>query len=470
MAILTGHHVNRALKSAGSYQEWQEAAEAYDRYHHLDKWRRAENSSQYDYVSIRGRLDQLRGRKARHDIRGLLFSLNEGIHGNVGGMGRGGLYERAKCGTKHLIEDYIDEIVHSLDLIAEDDTGNISPEEKALFFKRASHCFGHSALMFSGSGALFLFHIGVAKALLEADLLPDVISGSSGGAIVASLLCTHTNEELKHILSPQYFIDQRDPNAKKYGLTDVADLEAGLATLLPDMTFEQSYAKTARAVNISIAAAETHQTSRLLNETTTPNVLIRSAVMASTAVPGVYPPVTLKALDDNGDQKNYLSSRQWVDGSVSDDLPAKRLARLYGVNHYIVSQANPFVLFFLRGSGRRLTNVDIVKTAARRSAREWINAASLLADRIDKSDGRTKRTRGLIRSVINQDYMGDINIMSDAKFVNPLKLLATPSENYINKLISSGERSTWPKLAMIQQQTKVSRKLREILKGYEALQ
>ena len=42
-----------------------------------------------------------------------------------------------------------------------------------------------------------------------------------------------------------------------------------------------------------------------------------------------------------GKVQPYLPSRRWIDGSFSQDLPAKRLARLYSVNHFIVSQVMP---------------------------------------------------------------------------------------------------------------------------------
>lgn len=41
------------------------------------------------------------------------------------------------------------------------------------------------------------------KALLDADLLPKVVTGTSGGALVAALLCTRTNAELKQLLVPK---------------------------------------------------------------------------------------------------------------------------------------------------------------------------------------------------------------------------------------------------------------------------
>jgi predicted acylesterase/phospholipase RssA len=47
-----------------------------------------------------------------------------------------------------------------------------------------------------------------------------------------------------------------------------------------------------------------------------------AAVMASCAVPGVFPPVMLMARNVHGEAQPYLPTRRWVDGSIADDLPA----------------------------------------------------------------------------------------------------------------------------------------------------
>ncbi|AQA19278.1 patatin [Halioglobus japonicus] len=468
MLIATQRQIKRALKDARSYEEWRDAAHAWDALKGLDRWRRQDQSQQYDYVSIRSRLDQLRSLKARHDSRGLLYTLNEGIHGNMGGMGQAGLYGHARSGTKHLIEDYIDEIVHTLEHLASETESDISDDEKRDFFHRASHCFGHSAFMMSGSGSLLYFHVGVARALLEADLLPMVMSGSSGGSIVGSIVCSHTDDELRDFMDPQALVDAASGLTRNTGVADPVDLEDYLATFLPDdMTFQKAFEITGRAMNVSIAPAETHQTSRLLNATTSPSVLMRSAVMASAAVPGIFPPVTLQALDSEGQRKSYLPSRRWVDGSVSDDMPAKRLARLYGVNHYIVSQTNPHVLPFVTDGHRKQTSLGILGSAGRRATREWFNAVTMILDRADKRNGVVTQTTSLMRSIINQDYVGDINILPDYRLINPTKLLSFPGEKQVKNLIASGERCTWPKLEMIRQQTKISRTLRNILQQYQ---
>lgn len=60
--------------------------------------------------------------------------------------------------------------------------------------------FGRSALLLSGGAGLGVHHFGVIKALHEAHLLPRIISGSSAGALVGSLICTTPDDELDALL------------------------------------------------------------------------------------------------------------------------------------------------------------------------------------------------------------------------------------------------------------------------------
>ena len=188
--------------------------------------------------------------------------------------------------------------------------------------------------MLSGSGMLAYFHAGVVTALLEQDLLPDIISGSSGGAIVGSLVSTRPKDELNDYLNPKFLAEAMGQDragssgarrSLKPRIVGIEDLIEMVETLIPDVTFQESLRLSGLNMNVSIAPAETHQKSRLLNAITSPNVLVRSAVIASTALPGFFPPATLVARDTLGDKKSYLASRRWVDGAISDDLPARRL-------------------------------------------------------------------------------------------------------------------------------------------------
>jgi len=467
--------LQKAMDKASSYDEWREAAIALDEKTGMNRWRFIDQSRKYDYVSIRIRLDELRALRARHDNRGLLFTLNEGIHGNMGGMGRSALYEQTRFGTKKLIEDYVDEIVSALDHLADPKVDEIDFEEKLDFFRRASHCFGQSAFMMSGSGSLLYFHVGVVKALCEQGLLPSVMSGSSGGAFVGALVSTHNKDELKKIFDPEYLVHEikkedqffRHLSKFKPEIMPIQEVQEIMERLIPDLTFQEAFERSGFQLNVSIAPAETHQKSRLLNAITSPNVFIREAILASAAVPGVYPPVTLAAKNHLGEKQAYLPSRKWVDGSVSDDMPAKRLARLYGVNHYIVSQTNPHVIPFVADGKKRQDAVSLIKDASIKTARAWYNVGATTLEKPLSLSPSLARYSTIAQSIINQDYIGDINILPSNRFFNPFRLLAYRSVSEIMELIATGEKATWPKIEMIRIQTLISRKLDSILTGFE---
>src|SRR5699024_4584521 len=169
----------------------------------------------------------------------------------------------------------------------------------------------------------------------------------------AAVVGTHSDPELAAKLEPENLYLEAFRVVGWKGLvrgTPVLDgdhLEACLEENIPDLTFEQAYRKTGREINITVSPYERNQQSRLLNWRTSPNVLIRKAALASCAIPGIYPPVNLWAKNIDDERVPYIPGRKFVDGSIQDDLPIRRLSRLFGVNHSIVSQTNPHVVPFL---------------------------------------------------------------------------------------------------------------------------
>ncbi|MDH3587424.1 MAG: DUF3336 domain-containing protein, partial [Gammaproteobacteria bacterium] len=164
------------MSEAQSYEEWREAAIAHDKASGVHEWVESDESKHFDYVSIRRRLERLRELRASGDHARMLYALNEGIHGNIDGIGRRALYGKAKFGTKRLIMDYVDEVVSALELLASEDAEDIPFDDRLDFFRRAQHCFGCSAFVMSGAGSLLFFHIGAVKAMWLESILPDVLS------------------------------------------------------------------------------------------------------------------------------------------------------------------------------------------------------------------------------------------------------------------------------------------------------
>ena len=458
------------MAQACSFDEWRAAAEAEDERTGSARWKAKDESRRYDFKVIRRRLEELREVRASGDPQRLLFYLNEGIHGNTGGMGSSSLYRRARFGTKDLVTAYSRELAGAIEQLGTKGEDELPFVEKRKFFRRASHCFGRTAMMFSGGGILGFFHVGVARALLEQGLLPNVLSGASAGALVAAIVGSHDEEELRGMLQARtlheafegLFEANVEPTKKRRRL-GVAELRSFVESRLPDLTFAEAFEKTGRRINISVSPRELHQQARLLNAITSPTVFIREAVMASCAIPGIFPPVTLMARGHSGERQPYVASRQWVDGSVTNDLPARQLSRLYGVNHFITSQVNPIVLWTLRDTDAEDTLFakfwEIGTQAARQSMRATYPLSMKLTERSYPLNVFVRMAYG----IATQDYTADINILPRRRAWNPAKLLSALSAHETEFLIAEGEAAAWPRIERIRNCTRVSRALDTVL-------
>ncbi len=461
------------LSKAKSYKEWQKIALELDEKFGHDKWKEEDRDPNYDFRRIRERLDMLKIARKDQDDRELLFALNEGIHGNLGGIANNALYDFAYFGTKNLISDYLQEVEKALLHLADVDDDVIPFEERLDFFRRASHCYGRSALMLSGAGSLAPFHIGVLRALHKEGLLPSVISGASGGAFMAGIIGTRPPEELDSMLSADELLNAVTTNYDKEDAgmmptpMSIGYLARTVENLIPDLTFEEAFEESGLYINISVAPTQMNQTSRLLNVITSPHVYVREAVVASCSVPGVFPPVRLAAKNFDGNRKTYLPELEWIDGSVAQDMPVRRLGRLYGVNHFIASQTNPIVLWAVRDTS--------VKNSMMSIAMDWwdqiIKANLKLSQPVVKL--MTRRMPGInsfahmFYSVALQQYTADVNIIPRRRIFDPRKILSQISAEETMALIQDGEVSTWPKIELIRNSTRISRALDDILERYE---
>lgn len=162
------------------------------------------------------------------------------------------------------------------------------------------------------------------------------------------------------------------------GLMDQDQLRACLRANIGEYTFEEAFQRTGRSVNISVSPVQAHQKARLLCGYTSPYLLVWSAALASAAVPGIFPPVTLMTKDLEGHAMPYMPRVSFVDGSVVSDLPIERLMHLYDVNFTIVSQTNPHVVPFLsrKGPDEKLSLARLPCICSRRRSNSMAVACS----------------------------------------------------------------------------------------------
>jgi predicted acylesterase/phospholipase RssA len=459
----------KALYAASNYEDWYTAATELDRIEGRDLWRLKNESEKYDYRLIASRTAILRKLRRHNDYDRLMFRLREELHGNLGNMANPALYQEARGGTKKLINDYLDEVSGALNLITDSQVKVLSPYRKRQFLKRAARSFGRSALLLSGGASFGLFHIGVIEELEERGLLPRVVTGSSAGAIMAGILATHTDQELEELLNPDYIdfewcrIFQPFALMKNKTVLDPKVLKRFIDRNIPPMTFLEAYQHTNRILNISVSPADSHQFPRLLNYLTAPNVLIQWAALASAAIPGLYPPVQLRARNFEGKSVAYMPHNRWIDGSVHDDIPKEKVNRLHNINHYIVSQTNPHVLPFLNEEIEETGVIPFLQDVIVKAPMVQIeHLLELVQQHFDIPGVGTmiKKAHAMAR----QNYSGDITIYPDKRQVSLGKMFDNFDTEQVSALIAEGRRATWSKVEQIRNTTQISRTFDDCLR------
>ncbi|HEY0914755.1 MAG TPA: DUF3336 domain-containing protein [Solimonas sp.] len=459
--------LRRDLDQAADYAAWKQIAEELDRLEGAEAWRLDDTCADFDHLLIKERLAGMRELRRQGDARQLAFNLYEGLHGNLGNISNPVLYQVARGGTKRLVEEYLDEVARCLDYLCAGDFANFSHDDKIVFFKRTGTVFGRSALMLSGGATLGMFHLGVIKALHEQGLLPRVISGSSAGSIIASVVGSRSDAELGRIFEPggldiaafQRFGLRNALSGKT--LMDPAQLERCVGVNIGDLSFLEAFERSRRIVGITISPADPHHQGRLLNYLSAPHVLMRKAVMASCAVPGVFPPVMLEARNYDDQIVPYMPAKRWIDGTLSNDLPMLRVARLHNVNHYIVSQTNPHIVPFM--SEKILEPKRGIAPLAKELIAQGSRGALQLARKHLDPYG-SGRVINKVDSMMRQRYSGDINILPQHTPRHLLKLFANLSQDDLQSYIREGERATWRQIERIRYQTRISRAFEDCLK------
>lgn len=212
MVTWRGHRqsLRRKMSTKTSYGEWIEAAKALDAYLGNDSWKRTDEYAYYDSSIIAKATEQLTTElqhltetKASRDedsLERLQGAVESCLKYNFVGVENPRLYSETYYGTKDLVQSFLDKTHDALSYLLLE--SSLQRTAKVQLARRLNANFGKTALCLSGGASFAWYHFGVVKALLDASLLPKVITGTSGGALVAALVATRTDEELKSLLVP----------------------------------------------------------------------------------------------------------------------------------------------------------------------------------------------------------------------------------------------------------------------------
>ncbi len=449
-----------AMDHATDYRSWAAAAEELDRRQGRDDWKDEEVSDDYDWRLVRSRLRQIRQYRLANDVPRLVYHLRQGLHWNLGNTGNPQLYTYARFGTKRLVREYVTEVSEALKFLCTHETPEFTRAARLRFFHETALSYGRSALMLSGGATLGLFHVGVVKALYREKLLPLVLSGSSAGSVVTGIVGSRAPTDVESLLDPEnaYYdfwriLPMREM-WKRGAMMDQNQVRTALSRNMPDLTFEEAYKLSGRIANITVSPAGSNQPPRLLNYLTFPYLYLREAVMASCAVPLLFPPVQLMTRDEDGQRSPYMPLLRWNDGSLKSDLPTIRLRRLHNVNHFIVSQTNPHVIPFVsrRDPAERQNVMSSARAYATSTARGQAKSLLDLA-RGSLPLGPLARPLETASAILDQNYRGNINIFPDVSLWRYFNVTSNPNLETVKRFMLEGERAAWPRIEMIRNQT-----------------
>jgi len=480
--------IRREMRSTATYEEWVEAAQEMDRYLGNDKWRKIDQYAYYNSGTLRRVKDELRdlrvaletGRSTSEDKKStaedLRVLLEASVKNNFVGFEHSRLYSETFYGTKDLVQEFVEEVERSLQALS--DTSHLSQDDKASTFSHICRNYGRTALCLSGGATFAYYHFGVAKALVDANALPDIVSGTSGGALVAALLCTRTDAELKHLLVPAlaYRLRAASDSITKW-LPRWYRTGARFDSLVwarncswfthGSLTFAEAYARTGRILNVTCIPSDPHSPTVLANYLTAPDCVIWSAVLASAAVPGILNPVVLMRKNrSTGHLEPYSFGAKWKDGSLRTDVPLKALNTHFNVTFSIVSQVNPHInLFFFSSRG----TVD--RPVTHRRGRGWrggfLGSAVEQYLKLDLTKWlKVLRALELLPRFVGQDwseillqrFSGTVTIWPrvswPAGFVH---ILSDPPPERLARMIRGGMQSAFPKILFVRNRLRVER-------------
>ncbi|QER39183.1 DUF3336 domain-containing protein [Acinetobacter suaedae] len=460
------------LRHTSSYEEWKDVALKLDQEMGAEAWKYDNESPYFDAEILSRRHNLLRKYRTQHRTLDLMYVLREGLSYDFANIGHPMLFAETYIGTKKIIENYVEEVSECFRYLSSSECITFQLKEKIQFFEECQKAYGQPALMLSGGATLGLFHTGVCKALLERDLLPKVISGSSAGAIMTGMLGVSLPDQIPELLTGEHFFHKafRFRNIMELikgrgGIADVMYLKKFLVQNLGDVTFAEAYQRSGLHINIAVAPYNTAQNPRILNALTAPHVLVWSAVLASCAVPVLFPPVHLTSKRYDGQHTPYMSNTKWVDGSMRSDFPQEKMARLYNINYTIASQVNPHIVPFMQSDTKRFRR-DVLNWPERIIRRQGKAIALEVMDLTRNYVGDIFPIRRALDhgyGILGQRYYGDVNIIAKYGLRHYSYMLQNPRPKLFQILQQEGERATWPKITSIETHARIGKTIEHCL-------
>jgi TAG lipase/steryl ester hydrolase/phospholipase A2/LPA acyltransferase len=244
---------------------------------------------------------------------------------------------------------------------------------------------------------------------------------------------------------------------------DTAHFRECVRANVGNFTFQEAFDRTGRILNIVVTPNNASDPPRLLNYLTAPHVLVWSAAVASSSLPGVFEANRLVIKEADGWERYESGGNQvFSDGSMEQDLPMQQLSEMFNVNHFIISQANPHAVLLASYSQKISvwTNplkglVSQIVNFLRDQVRSWLlHLVDCIGARRITPLFETQRGVGM--QFFTQEYEGRKNDISLIPWISHrhlmsaiLHIIYNPSEAEFREWIQAAERETWKYLPAI---------------------
>lgn len=163
-----------------------------------------------------------------------------------------------------------------------------------------------TGLVLSGGGARGFAHLGVIQALNENNIYPDVISGTSAGAIAGALYADgHAPKEIMKLLNSNSRLHFMRPTVPREGLLQIS----GVLRILRD----NLKAKTFAELKIPLYVCATDLNNGRAVYFSDGDLI--GPIIASASIPVLFKPVVINGIS-------------FVDGGVLDNLPVFPIEKL----------------------------------------------------------------------------------------------------------------------------------------------
>ncbi|EME88275.1 uncharacterized protein MYCFIDRAFT_159511 [Pseudocercospora fijiensis CIRAD86] len=501
----------RQLKSATTFSKWLEAAKGLDKQPEALGWILNPIDKHYGWKHVSERRKLLGRLRNEGNYIQIGDTLRHSLMRHMYNITNLALYKQTYMTTKEEIHLYVNETVAAIRAVTKSPpalatrAGRFSAQDKRILLSDLQKTYGRTALVLQGGSIFGICHLGVVQALDEQAILPNVIVGTATGALMAALVGSKTEQELPDFvcgesLDLSAFANrsrqaQRETSAKRKlprflwpmerlrkwlqvvmrrlrrlvqagFVLDPDALAQCVRDNVGDMTFEEAYKRTGRVLNI-VVSSPSEEVPSLMNHLTAPRYLIRSAAMAShdanvgqsqlDALRLLY-----KDLDGNirAIDAKIPQGRQRLDrptSSAEQNNPFRRLRQLFNVEHFIISQARPYIAPFSRPSLPYLRGKRQDRRWIPHVVGLWIRALLVSLDFLNVLPERLHR-------ILSDETIGtgnNITLVPEITFRDWPRLLQNPKQDLIDTWLLKGERAVWPSICALRIRMTVELELQE---------